>query len=108
VLVVDSLIPDYGGNLFNIDGIADREHVNVADIRQRIGVSGSGSVSYVDWPSEKKAIDIGSFHADSTKFARATGWRPAVALEQGLRRTIAFYRANMCHYVPDGPGAENV
>ena len=24
VLLVDSLIPDYGGNLFNIDGLADR------------------------------------------------------------------------------------
>ena len=35
VLLVDSLIPDYGGNLFNIDGIADRLHVNVADIRQQ-------------------------------------------------------------------------
>jgi UDP-glucose 4-epimerase len=35
VLLVDSLIPDYGGNLFNIDGIADRVHVNVADVRQQ-------------------------------------------------------------------------
>jgi len=35
VLLVDSLIPDYGGNLFNIDGIADRLRVNVADIRQQ-------------------------------------------------------------------------
>ena len=35
VLLVDSLIPDYGGNLFNIDGIADRVTVNVADIRDR-------------------------------------------------------------------------
>ena len=34
VLLVDSLIPTYGGNLFNIDRIADRVHVNVADIRQ--------------------------------------------------------------------------
>jgi UDP-glucose 4-epimerase len=24
LILVDSLIPDYGGNLFNIDGIADR------------------------------------------------------------------------------------
>ena len=32
---VDSLLPDYGGNLFNIDGISDRVHVNVADIRQQ-------------------------------------------------------------------------
>src|SRR5262245_11446702 len=35
VLLVDSLIPDYGGNLFNVDGIADRVRVNVADIRQQ-------------------------------------------------------------------------
>ena len=35
VLIVDSLIPDYGGNLFNIDGIEDRVRVNIADIRQQ-------------------------------------------------------------------------
>jgi UDP-glucose 4-epimerase len=33
VLLVDSLIPDYGGNLFNIHGIEDRVRVNIADIR---------------------------------------------------------------------------
>ena len=30
VLLVDSLIPDYGGNLFNIAGIEDDVTVNVA------------------------------------------------------------------------------
>ena len=35
VLLVDSLIPDFGGNLFNIDGIADRLQINVADVRQQ-------------------------------------------------------------------------
>ena len=34
ILLVDSLIPDYGGNLFNIAGIEDRVRVNVADVRQ--------------------------------------------------------------------------
>ena len=34
VLIVDSLIPDYGGNLFNIAGIEDRVRVNIADVRQ--------------------------------------------------------------------------
>ena len=34
VLLVDSLIPDYGGNLFNIAGIEDRVAVNIADVRQ--------------------------------------------------------------------------
>ncbi|HTU99136.1 MAG TPA: NAD-dependent epimerase/dehydratase family protein, partial [Luteitalea sp.] len=35
VLLVDSLIPDYGGSLENIRGIEDRVRVNVADIRQQ-------------------------------------------------------------------------
>ena len=33
VTVVDSLIPDYGGNLYNIEGIRDRIQVNVSDVR---------------------------------------------------------------------------
>ena len=33
VLLVDSLVPEYGGNLFNIRGIEDKVRVNIADIR---------------------------------------------------------------------------
>jgi nucleoside-diphosphate-sugar epimerase len=33
VTVVDSLIPDYGGNLYNIESIRDRIQVNVSDVR---------------------------------------------------------------------------
>ena len=35
VLIVDSLIPAYGGNLFNIRDIEHRLRVNIADIRQQ-------------------------------------------------------------------------
>src|SRR5678816_2200018 len=34
VLLVDSLIDDYGGSLFNVHGIEDRLHINIADVRQ--------------------------------------------------------------------------
>jgi UDP-glucose 4-epimerase len=33
IILVDSLIPDYGGNLFNLDGYADRVTINIADVR---------------------------------------------------------------------------
>jgi UDP-glucose 4-epimerase len=33
VILVDSLIPDYGGNLFNIAAYAERVTVNIADVR---------------------------------------------------------------------------
>ena len=33
VLAVDSLLPDYGGCLFNLDGYEDRVRINIADVR---------------------------------------------------------------------------
>lgn len=33
VLLVDSLIPEYGGNPFNIHGLEDRVRVNISDVR---------------------------------------------------------------------------
>jgi UDP-glucose 4-epimerase len=68
-------------------------------------VAGGGSVEYVEWPAEKRAIDIGSFYADSGKFTAASGWMPQVHLEEGLRRTLAFYREHYAHYVEDDPQA---
>jgi UDP-glucose 4-epimerase len=35
VTLVDSLIPEYGGSLFNINGLEDRLQVNIADVRDR-------------------------------------------------------------------------
>jgi len=39
VTVVDSLIPEYGGNLFNIQGYEDRIRVNIADIRDEFSMA---------------------------------------------------------------------
>lgn len=33
VTLVDSLIPEYGGNLFNLTGVRDRVYLNISDVR---------------------------------------------------------------------------
>ena len=38
VILVDSLIPEYGGNLFNIAGYEDRLRVNIADVRDEFSM----------------------------------------------------------------------
>lgn len=38
VLLVDSLIPKYGGNLFNIAGIREQVRLNIADVRDEHGM----------------------------------------------------------------------
>ena len=39
ITLVDSLIPEYGGNLFNIAGIEDRVRVNISDVRDEHSMS---------------------------------------------------------------------
>jgi UDP-glucose 4-epimerase len=84
------------GDVFNVGGSEPISHRDLVELL--IETAGSGRVTYVDWPPEKKAIDIGSFYTDSSKFCRATGWRPKVDLREGLRRTIAFYRQHLHKY----------
>lgn len=46
----------------------------------------------VPFPDEIKAIDIGDYFADYSKFEKLTGWKPQVDLDQGLAQTVEFYR----------------
>jgi len=94
------------GEVFNVGGDEPISHRDLTAMLIR--VAGSGSTEYVAWPPESKAIDIGSFYADSTKFRTTTGWRPSVGLEEGLRRTIAFYREHWCEYVAAGRRPERL
>src|SRR6185437_5248078 len=72
------------GEVFNVGG--DEPLSLRALTSMLIEVAGSGSVDYVEWPPEKKAIDIGSFYADSTRFKRTTGWAPTIGMREGLSR----------------------
>jgi UDP-glucose 4-epimerase len=94
------------GEVFNVGGSEPMSHSRLAELLVR--VAGCGSVKYVAWPTEQKAIDIGSFYADSSKFTRYTGWAPAVSLERGLAQTVAFYRQHFSQYVVAGEEAESL
>jgi UDP-glucose 4-epimerase len=85
------------GEVFNIGGDAPISHRDLTTLL--IQIAGRGRVRFVEWPAEKKAIDIGSFYATSAKFTSVTGWRPTVALGDGLARTIEYYRRHFDHYV---------
>ena len=65
-----------------------------------IALSGSGRYRFVEWPPEKKAIDIGDFYADSSLIAQTLGWKPVTLLRDGLARTLDYYRQHRHHYVP--------
>jgi len=87
------------GEVFNVGGDEAVSHRDLVSLLLR--TAGTGSVRYVEWPADKKRIDIGSFYSDSTRFRDTVGWRPRVGLREGLARTLAFYREHIKHYIDE-------
>src|SRR5688572_3142651 len=85
------------GEVFNVGGREPISHRDLVSLL--LDVAGTGRHRFVEWPPEKKAIDIGDFYADSTLIDRVLGWQPTTTLRAGFARTIEFYRAHMHHYV---------
>ncbi len=85
------------GQVFNVGGAMPISHLELVTLL--IETAGTGAYRLVEWPPEKKAIDIGSFYADSTRFRLTTGWEPATTLRDGLAQTIAYYRQHLPRYL---------
>jgi UDP-glucose 4-epimerase len=90
------------GQVFNIGGAEPIAHRDLVELL--IGIAGTGRYRFVEWPPDRKAIDIGDFYADSTLAARTLGWTPTTTLRDGLAATVEYYRRHMQHYVPATAG----
>ncbi len=47
----------------------------------------------IDFPASRKAIDIGDYFADFSRFHRLTGWSPLVDIDAGIDLTMKYFRA---------------
>jgi UDP-glucose 4-epimerase len=85
------------GQVFNLGGEAA---VSLLDLTKlMIELAGGGSYRLIPFPPERKRIDIGDFHADTTKIRETLGWSPTIGLRDGLARTIEYYQRNREHYL---------
>jgi UDP-glucose 4-epimerase len=89
--------PKAQGEVFNIGGGGAVTLKNLAD--RLIEAFGGGSYVLKEFPAERKRIDIGDYEADDRKFREASGWAPRVSLDEGLKRTLDYYRAHLAHYL---------
>jgi UDP-glucose 4-epimerase len=85
------------GRTFNLGGL---EVVSLHDLAELlVRVNGSGTYDVKSFPADRKRIDIGDYYSDDQSVRSTLGWRPQVPLEEGLTRTIAFYREHLASYV---------
>ena len=93
------------GEVFNVGGRLPVSLRELADLLVDVAGAGAGTVRYIPWPDDRRPIDIGNFHTDSSKFRRAVDWTAAVDLRDGLTRTVHYYRDHLSHYIEAPSGA---
>ncbi|MBU4380831.1 GDP-mannose 4,6-dehydratase [Patescibacteria group bacterium] len=84
------------GKYYNIGGI---KPITLLDFTKNIVKMVKGSSYHlIPFPEGRKKIDIGDYVGDYTKIKEDLGWRPKVSIEEGLRRTISYYKKHKKHY----------
>lgn len=92
-----ALEPQAVGKIFNLGGAGGP--FKLKDLASHVTAAAGGSFEVKPFPEERKAIDIGDFYSDDSLFRSLTGWAPQVPLEEGLRRTVEYYRQHFALYV---------
>jgi UDP-glucose 4-epimerase len=64
-----------------------------------VELNGGGYYVVKTFPAERKKIDIGDYYADDRLIRKKLGWRARTDLRTALKRTLAYYRKELKHYV---------
>jgi len=81
------------GNGMTFKEMVAKVNENVKDI-----IGNGTEIKNVPFPEGEKKIDSGDFIADYSKLKKATGWYPRVSFEEGLKRTVLFYKERFEDY----------
>jgi nucleoside-diphosphate-sugar epimerase len=95
-LIAVALSPQTNGRVFNLGsgvGTPFREMVKkIADCIPQT------EIREVPWPPDRYFVETGDYVTDLSNVKAATAWCPRVNLDDGIQRTIAFYRENRHQY----------
>jgi UDP-glucose 4-epimerase len=93
-----------GERLFHLGGPEALSLLEIAErIRALAGIE--QEVRLRPFPEEHLAFDIGSYTTDDRRLQAAMGWEPKVGFDEGIRRTLMFFREHLEHYLPEARGS---
>jgi nucleoside-diphosphate-sugar epimerase len=90
--------PECHGRIFNIGGPPPASLHEIAELMVRVA-GPPARYTTREFPADRASIDIGSYHADDSAFRASAGWEPRVGLEDGIRRSLDWYRTRLADYL---------
>ena len=101
-LLLAGVSDDLIGGIYNLGG---HEVLTLKEVAEHFcDLVPKSSYRVVQFPAERKVIDIGDYYGSYERFKAATGWSPKTSLRDGLEASIAFYKKYGEFYgIPVGP-----
>jgi len=73
--------------------------ISVGDIAKLVvKIAKSGNWIEIPYPVDRKPLEPGHFYADASKIYNEIGWEPKTNIEEGIKKTIDFYKENKNKY----------
>lgn len=98
--VVDALLtvgssPTGWGQAYNLGGTP----VALVDfVKEVIDIVGNGKLQISGFPKDRKLIEVGDYIASWEKMKKTYGWVPKTSLQQGIEKTVEYYRRYRKYY----------
>jgi UDP-glucose 4-epimerase len=84
------------GQVFNVGNSRASSFRELAETVVR--VAGSGRWGFAPFSPERAAQEPGDFCSDIRKIKRVVGWEPTTSLDDGVARTVRYYRLHRPRY----------
>jgi UDP-glucose 4-epimerase len=96
-LLLAATTEESNGKVYNLGGDCVVNLRELADML--VTQNGGGQYVVSEFPQDRKRIDIGDYYADDRLIRKKLDWQPQISLQEGLARTIQFYKQYLEHYV---------
>jgi len=90
------LSPGTAGQVYNLGAGVGAPFIEMAHL-VAAAVPGA-EVRQVEWPQDRYFVETGDYISDITRITEVIDWRPQTTLEEGIERTVAYYRENRREY----------
>jgi UDP-glucose 4-epimerase len=85
------------GKVYNLGG---SDVINLRELAALlVKTNGGGEFQVREFPADRKPIDIGDYYANDQRIRSKLGWTPQVNLQEGLTRTLDYFRRYLEHYL---------
>jgi UDP-glucose 4-epimerase len=90
--------PRTKGQIYNVGSGAGTKFIDMANMV--IQIVGRGKIDPQPWPKNYENVETGDYISNIDKIKGDTGWMPKVEFEEGLRRTLEYYKTRLEKYIP--------